>query len=106
MKAGPLRELVRGIRTEEDTLRFQRGIEEVTQQLNERLGLSTVDITPLEAQLAEGVSTVASTVPGIPTVGGLWIGARATLKRYAFRGNTAQKFVYQEYLSAWRRANN
>ncbi|MGW0290487.1 hypothetical protein [Streptomyces tuirus] len=106
MKAGPIRELVRGIRTEEDTLRFERGIEEVTQRLNERLGLSTVDITPLEAQLAEGVSSVASTVPGIPTVGGLWIGARTTLKRYAFRGNTAQKFVYQEYLSAWRRANN
>ncbi|MZF84277.1 hypothetical protein [Streptomyces sp. SID5643] len=105
-KAGPLRELVRGIRTEEDTLRFQRGIEEVTQRLNERLGLSTVDITPLEAQLAEGVSSVASAVPGVPTVGGLWIGARATLKRYAFRGNIAQKFVYQEYLSAWRRANN
>ncbi|MEV4787699.1 hypothetical protein AB0K53_20015 [Streptomyces tuirus] len=106
MKAGSIRELVRGIRTEEDTLRFERGIEEVTQRLNERLGLSTVDITPLEAQLAEGVSSVASTVPGIPTVGGLWIGARTTLKRYAFRGNTAQKFVYQEYLSAWRRANN
>ncbi|MGK5692581.1 hypothetical protein ACSNOJ_06630 [Streptomyces sp. URMC 128] len=105
MKAGSLRELVRGIRTEEDVLRFERDIEEIAQQLNERLGLSTADITPLESQLAEGVSSVASTVSGLPTVGGLWIGARATLKRYSFRGNTTQKFVYQEYLSAWRRAS-
>jgi hypothetical protein len=104
MKAGSLRDLVHGIRTEEDVLRFERDIEEITQQLNERLGLSTVDITPLESQLAEGVSSVASTASGIPMVGGLWIGARATLKRYSFRGNTTQKFVYQEYLSAWRRA--
>ncbi|MDQ1020102.1 hypothetical protein QFZ43_006651 [Streptomyces afghaniensis] len=105
MKAGSLRELVRGIRTEEDVLRFERDIEEIAQQLNERLGLSTADITPLESQLTEGVSSVASTVSGIPMVGGLWIGARATLKRYSFRGNTTQKFVYQEYLSAWRRAS-
>lgn len=105
-QAGSLRELVRNIRTEEDALRFENGIDIVTQQLNERLGLSTADITPLEQQLAEGVSSVVSTVPGIPTVGGIWIGARATLKRYSFRGNLAQKFIYQEYLSAWRRAGH
>jgi hypothetical protein len=101
-----LRELVLGIRTEEDILRFERGIDEVTQQLNERLGLSTADITPLEKQLAEDVSSIVSTVPGIPRVSGLWLGARTLLKRYSFHGNPAQKFIYQEYLSAWRRANH
>jgi len=105
-QAGQLRNLVRDIRTEEDALRFERGIDDVTRQLNERLGLSTAEITPLEQQLAEGVSSVASTLPGIPRVEGLWIGARSTLKRYSFRGNHAQKFIYQEYLSAWRRASH
>ncbi|MEO3858004.1 hypothetical protein [Acrocarpospora sp. B8E8] len=105
-QAGSLREHVRGIRAEEDVLRFERDIDEIAQRLNERLGLSTADLTPLEMQLAEGVSSVASTVPGIPKVGGLWISARTTLKRYSFRGSPAQKFIYQEYLSAWRRANH
>jgi hypothetical protein len=105
-QAGALRELVRAIRTEEDALRFERGIDDIIQQLNERLGLSTAEITPLEQQLAEGVSSVASTVPGMPRVEGLWLGARATLRRYSFRGNPAQKFIYQEYLSAWRRASH
>lgn len=105
-QAGALRELVQAIRTEEDALRFERGIDDIIQQLNERLGLSTAEITPLEQQLAEGVSSVASTVPGMPRVEGLWLGARATLRRYSFRGNPAQKFIYQEYLSAWRRASH
>jgi hypothetical protein len=105
-QAGHLRELVRSIRTEEDILRFERGIDDITQQLNERLGLRTTGITPLEKQLAEGVSSIASTIPGVPKVGGLWIGARTMLKRYSFHGTPAQKFIYQEYLSAWRRANH
>jgi hypothetical protein len=105
-QAGPLRELVRGIKTEEDVLCFERGIDEITQRLNERLGLSTAALTPLEEQLAEGVSSVASTVSGVPKVGGIWIGARTMLKRYSFRGDPAQKFIYQEFLSAWRRANH
>ena len=105
-QAGSLREIVHRMKTEEEVLRFERGIDEVFQKLNERLGLSTADITPLEKQLAEGVSSIASTVPGVPKVGGLWIGARTTLKRYSFHGSPAQKFIYQEYLSAWRRANN
>lgn len=104
-QAGPLREMVRNIKSEEEALRFARDIEEITRKLNERLGLSKSDLTPLEKQLAEGVSSIASTVPGVPKVSGLWIGARTTLKRYSFHGNPAQKFIYQEYLSAWRRAN-
>jgi len=100
-----LRETVHRVGTEEDALRFEQGIDEVAQKLNERLGLSTAEITPLERQLAEGVSSVASTVPGLPKVSGLWLGARAAMKRYSFHGDAAQKFIYQEYLSAWRRAN-
>ena len=106
-QAEALRQNVLRIRTEEDVLRFERGIDEVTQKLNERLGLSTAELTPLEKQLAEGVSSVVSTaVPGVPKVSGLWLGARSTMKRYAFHGNAVQKFIYQEYLSAWRRASH
>lgn len=104
-QAGTLREMVASVRTEEDALRFERGIDEVAQRLNERLGLSTVDVTSLEKQLAEGVSSIATAVPGLPTVSGLWLGARNTLKRYSFRGNSAQKFIYQEFLSAWRKTS-
>ncbi|WP_155848809.1 hypothetical protein [Amycolatopsis vancoresmycina] len=104
-EAAPLRDIVRSVKTEEDVLRFERGIDEIAQKLNERLGLSTAELTPLEKQLAEGLSAAATTVPGIPKVGGIWVGARTALKRYSFRGSPAQKFIYQEYLSAWRRAN-
>lgn len=105
-QAGSLRQQIGAIRTEEDALRFECGINDIVRQLNERLGLSSAEITPLEQQLAEGVSSVASMVPGVPRVEGLWLGARTALRRYAFRGNPAQKFIYQEYLSAWRRASH
>lgn len=104
--AASLREMVYTINTDEDILRFERDVDEIALKLNERLGLSTAELTSLEKQLVEGVSSATSVVPGLPKVSGLWLGARTTLKRYSFRGSPAQKFVYQEYLSAWRRASN
>jgi hypothetical protein len=58
----------------------------------------------IESQLAEGVSSVASATVGLPRVGGIWLGARSAAKRLIFRGNDYQSFLYQEFLSAWKRA--
>lgn len=58
----------------------------------------------MERELVDGVSSVAEAVPGVPKVSGLWIGFRNAERRYVFSGEPFQRFLYKEFVKAWKRA--
>lgn len=90
--------------TAEDHLRLVRDIGAVQQKLMERLGLRSVELSPVERELVDGVASVTQVVPGVPKVSGLWIGARSVQERYVFSGQPFQRFLYKEFVKAWKRA--
>lgn len=91
---------------EEDYLRVHRDLEEVKRQLLERLGLKNVELAPLERELVQGVASVAESAPGVPKVGGVWLSMRSLGRRFTFSGKDYQKFLYREFLEAWKRSGN
>jgi hypothetical protein len=102
-KARDLRHFIEHCVTEEDRLRLSRDIEQVKRQLLERLAFRPVELSPVERDLVENVASVTQAVPGFPKVSGLWLGARTVGKRFGFTGNPFQRFLYREFLDAWRR---
>ena len=63
-----------------------------------------MELSPVERELVGGVASVAESFPGVPKVSGLWIGIRSAEKRYMFSGHPFQRFLYKEFVKAWKRA--
>lgn len=103
-KATKLREAIARCVTDEDVLRLGRDIDEAKQHLAERLGLLRTEPSPLEHDLVNGVASVAAAVPGVPKVSGLWVGARTVSRQLVPMGTPIQRFLYREFIQAWRRA--
>jgi hypothetical protein len=104
-RAAELRQVITERITDEDQVRFARDIEGVTRHLLERLGLRRVELSPLEQELVSSVASVAQAAPGVPKVSGLWLSARTIGKQRAFAGaQPYQRFLYREFLDAWKRA--
>jgi hypothetical protein len=104
VRAQDMRTAIENCVTAEDYLRLARDIEAVQQKLLERLGLRAVELSPVERELVDGVASVTQAIPGVPKVSGLWIGARSVEKRYVFAGEPFQRFLYKEFVRAWKRA--
>lgn len=103
-RARELRIAIEQCVTAEDYLRLVRDIDAVRRKLLERLSLRSVDLSPVERELVDGVASVAESVPGVPKVSGLWIGVRSAERRYIFSGQPFQRFLYKEFVKAWKRA--
>jgi hypothetical protein len=102
--AQELRSAIERCVTAEDYLRLVRDIDEVRHRLTERLGLRSVQLSPVERELVASVASVSESLPGIPKVSGLWLGVRSIEKRYVFGGDPFQRFLYKEFVKAWKRA--
>ncbi|WP_081476153.1 hypothetical protein [Micromonospora maris] len=103
-KAADLRAAVARCVTDEDYLRLARDINGAKRQLLERLGLRKVALSPVEQELVNGVASVTESVPGVPKVAGMWIGARVLGKQVTTTGTPVQRFLYKEFYRAWKRA--
>lgn len=103
-RARELRDAIEQCVTAEDYLRLSRDIAAVKKRLLERLGLRAVDLSPVERELVEGVASVSHSIPGVPNVTGLWMGVREVEKRYVFAGKPFQRFLYKEFVKAWKRS--
>lgn len=104
-RATELRQVIAACVTDEDQIRFARDIDGVTRHLLERLGLRRVELSPVEQELVSSVASVAQAAPGVPKVSGLWLSARTISKQRTFAGaQPYQRFLYREFLDAWKRA--
>ncbi|MDH6630448.1 hypothetical protein M2271_008308 [Streptomyces sp. LBL] len=104
-RAADLRQAVERCVTDEDYLRLARDIEGVKHQLLDRLGLRRVEMSAMERELVNSVASVTQVATGVPAVSGLWFGARTLGKQFAFVGaQPFQRFLYKEFLNAWKRA--
>ncbi len=101
-KAADLRAAVARCVTDEDYLRLARAINGAKRQLLERLGLRKVALSPIEHELVNGVASVTESVPGVPMVAGMWIGARTIGKQISPTG-TGATLLYREFYRAWKR---
>ncbi|WP_181445208.1 hypothetical protein [Micromonospora endophytica] len=101
-KAADLRAAVARCVTDEDYLRLARDINGAKRQLLERLGLRRVALSPIEHELVNGVASVTESVPGVPMVAGMWIGARTIGKQISPTG-TGATLPYREFYRAWKR---
>jgi hypothetical protein len=54
--------------------------------------------------LVNGVASVAESVPGMPKVSGLWLGARKASRQLMGSGTSVQRFLYKEFAHAWKLA--
>ncbi|WP_020670685.1 hypothetical protein [Amycolatopsis nigrescens] len=91
--------------SDEDHARLARDIDGVKHQLLERLGLRSVELSPMERELVDSVASVSQAAPGVPKVSGLWFSARTLGKRMRFAGKEPfQRFLYREFVDAWKRA--
>ena len=103
-RAADLRRAVERCVTDEDRLRLTRDIEDVKYQLLDRLGLRRAEMSPVERELVGSVASVAAAATGVPVVSGLWFGARALGRRLPpTGGQTFQRFLYREFVGAWKR---
>lgn len=103
-RAADLRRAVARCVTDEDYLRLARDIDGAKRQLLERLGLRRVALSAVEEDLVNGVASVAESVPGVPKVSGIWLGARTVGKQLSSTGTPVQRFLYKEFFRAWKRA--
>lgn len=101
-RAGELRAAISACVFDEEHARLSRDFDEVKFHLLERLGLRDVELSAVERDLVRAASVVES-APGVPKVGGVWLGARSARKRLSFKGTPYQQFLYREFLDAWRR---
>jgi hypothetical protein len=104
-RAAELRQAVERCVTDEDYLRLARDIEGVKLQLLDRLGLRRAEMSAMERELVGSVASVTQVATGVPAVSGLWFGARTLGKQFAFVGaQPFQRFLYKEFVNAWKRA--
>ena len=90
--------------THEDHLRLMRDVDRVKSELLAKLGLREVQLSSVERELVNNVASVSQPVPGLPLVSGVWVGGRMLGKRRANLRQPFQRFLYQEFFEAWKRA--
>ncbi|MFV2020476.1 hypothetical protein [Micromonospora sp. LOL_023] len=100
----PLRDTLERCIHVEDYLRLTRDIEVVRADLLERLGLRDVTLSAVERELLDGAASVAESIPGLPKVSGLWLIARRAGKQFTPGNTPVQRFLYKEFIRAWRRS--
>jgi hypothetical protein len=101
--AADLRNAIQRCVRDEEHLRLTRDIEDVKRQLLERLGFRSVDLSPIERDLVTEVASVAESVPGVPKMTGLWMAGRKIGKQVGVAGSPVQRFLYREFVQAWKR---
>jgi len=89
--------------SEEDKLRLKLDIDHVCNELLQRLGLKSVEMNETERELVRDVASVADAAIGLPIVSPMLIGGRALSQKFAASGNAYQKFVYREFVGAWKK---
>lgn len=102
-KAATMRQAIERCVTDEDVLRLGRDIDEAKRHLAERLGIRPAEPSALERDLVDGVASVTAAVPGLPKVTGLWVGARTVSRQFVSTGTPVQRFLYREFVQAWKR---
>jgi hypothetical protein len=103
-RAAELRHAIEQCVSQEDYLRLVRDIDGAKRELLERLGIRQVEVSPVERDLVNGVASVAESVPGMPKVSGLWLGARKASRQLMGSGTSVQRFLYKEFAHAWKQA--
>jgi hypothetical protein len=106
-EATELRHTVEQCVTDEDFLRVARDIEEVKEQLLDRLGLRRAEASTVERELVDDVASVVQATTGVPKVAGLWFGTKSLSKQLAqfkIGGAPYQQFLYREFVRAWKSA--
>ncbi len=103
-RAAGLRHAIEQCVGQEDYLRLVRDIDGAKRELLERLGIRQVEVSPVERDLVNGVASVAESVPGMPKVSGLWLGARKAGRQLMGSGTSVQRFLYKEFAHAWKQA--
>jgi hypothetical protein len=102
-RATDLRHAVSRCISEEDKLRLKLDIDHVCNELLQRLGLKSVEMNETERELVRDVASVADAAIGLPIVSPMLIGGRALSQKFAAHGNAYQKFVYREFVGAWKK---
>lgn len=102
-RATDLRRAVSRCISEEDKLRLKMEIDHVCNELLHRLGLKSVEMNETERELVRDVASVADSAIGLPIVSPMLIGGRALTQKFAAAGNAYQKFVYREFVGAWKK---
>jgi hypothetical protein len=102
--ATDLRNAIGECHTDEDYLRLSRDIEDVKLQLLRRLNIRGVELSPVERELVQDVASVSQAAPGLPILTGLYVMARTAEQRMLFPGKPFQRFLYKEFVKAWKRS--
>jgi hypothetical protein len=103
-RSADLRQAIERCVTDEDYLRLMRDIDEAKKDLAERLGLRRPEPSAVEREIVNGVASVVEAVPGVPKVSGLWFGTKPLRRTVTGGRNPVQRFLYREFMHAWRRA--
>jgi len=102
-RASKLRQAISRCIFEEDKLRMKLDLDRVRERLLQDLGLKAAELNDTERELIRDVATVADTAIGLPIVKPLLIGGRIFGRKLATTSNAYQKFVYREFIGAWKR---
>jgi hypothetical protein len=103
--AAELRSTVERCVTDEDLLRLARDLDEVKEQLLDRLGLRRAETSAVERELVDNVASVLQATTGVPKVSGLWFGTKTLTRQVAqfkIGGQPYQQFLYREFVRAWK----
>jgi hypothetical protein len=102
-KCAILRDQLRKIYSDEDFYKLEGKFEETKSQLFEACGILSTKLTEVDNMLLEGGSAVVDSIPGVPNMKGILINAASLLKKkFFFKSNPAQQFVFQEFLKGWK----
>lgn len=102
-RASDLRQALSRCICEEDKLRLKLEMQHVSNELLQRLGLHSVEKNTTERELIRDVASVADTAIGLPVVTPVLIGGQAVAQKFRASGNDYQKFVYREFIGAWKK---
>lgn len=102
-RASKLRQALSRCIFEEDKLRLKLDLDQVRERLLVDLGLKSAELNETERELIRDVATVADAAIGVPVVRPLLMGGRIFGKKLATTNSPYQKFVYREFIGAWRR---
>lgn len=102
-RAADLRQAVARCISEEDKLRLKIELNRICEDLLRRLGLRPGEMNETEADLVRNVASVADSSLGVPVVSPVLLGGRALGQKFLAPGSAYQKFVYREFVGAWKK---
>jgi hypothetical protein len=103
VRATKLRQAISRCMFEEDKIRLKLDLDRVRERLLHDMKLKTTELNETERELLRDVASVADSAIGLPIVRPLLIGGHLFSKKLANAGNAYQKFVYREFIGAWKR---